>query len=187
MEWFTVNIRFFGHPRGRENIWQYECMRFTASKGSNRYRHVRNSSEGLLVYILGVSVLLTGQEAAGARMYNWLTAALSTLCMLHHVTPLYWGKADFWEPALCNAWSLPCFLCFEAIGEDDRGGVSAIAESVEFLQWKTLHWTAGSLVVNVEAARPSTAAVVPMAASVSASEIIKMAVVVALISVISDL
>lgn len=43
------------------------------------------------------------------------------------------------------------------------------------------------MVVNVEAARPSTATVVPMAASVSACEIIKMAVVVALINVISDL
>lgn len=73
--------------------------------------------------------------------------------------PLYCGEAGSLELALCNAWPLPYFPCFEAISEDDKGGVGASADSGKLFQWKTQHQTAGGLVANVETAWPSMAAV----------------------------
>lgn len=49
---------------------------------------------------------------------------------------------------------LPCFLRFNAISEDNKGWVSAIADSGKYFKCETWHWTAESLTANVEAARP---------------------------------
>lgn len=85
--------------------------------------------------------------------------------MLHRITQLYLGEADFREPAICNA---PCFQSFQDIGEDYKDGVGAIANSGQLFEWKTQHRTKRSLAVEV--ARPSVAMVVTAAASVSACD-----------------
>lgn len=51
------------------------------------------------------------------------------------------------------------FPCFEAIGDDDRGGVCDTDDSSKFFQWKTQRWTTKHLVVNVKEASPRVAAV----------------------------